>query len=496
MIDLNKITPEVLDRLTIEQRQEVTKLIWELEERKLKYPILDLKLHDYQQEFDDAINAKNPDWTPKYKFIIFLGWNWSGKTFYASTVAIRKLMGEKLCREYWIPPVGSASLMKMFTTTWDNIRDNIDRKYLLWTWTIWDKMKFPGYINKRNTWEIIKSTRHDKEILKEVKLKSWAVVTFWTYDQGQSRLQWWEPEFTWMDELPTRYEDLVEIWRWTRNKNWQLLISATPTNYNKKIHNYIFSKKFKDVAFIRQIDATRNTEADHSWLDWLPEEEQSVRRFGSFTPPEWLVYKEFKSDVNQVEHFNPRKLWNRVKYYWTVDFWVNHAMAFLLIAIDEDWHIYVFDMYYEKWKTMKHLADWIIAKRKEYMIELEYIIADSAGARERLELKEEGINTKKANKKKKEGTLSNRRWWIMRVNRELHSWNLIISDKCQDLIDEFQTHHYSDKWDDWTVNKENDDACDALRYFIFSYQVPSEKRDIDKRRKKILRKARRAKKRY
>lgn len=461
MIDLNKITPEILDELPIEKRMEVVKLIKELKDRKLKYPILDIELHDYQKEFDDALNAKNPDWTYKYKFIIFLWGNWVWKTLYASYTAIRKLMWEELCKKYWIPPVGSANLIKMYTTTWDNIRDNIDRKYLLWTWNIWDSMKFPWYINKNNKWEIVKTTRHDKEILKEVKLNNWAVMTFWTYDQGQKRLQWWEPDYTWMDELPTRFEDLIEIWRWTRKVNWQLLISATPTNYNKKIHNYIFSKEFKDIAFIRQVDSLKNTKWDHSWLNWLSEEEIKIRRFGSFTPPEWLVFKEFNRDNNVVKHFNPKRLWNRVKFYWTVDFWVNHAMAFLLIAIDEDWHIYVFDMYYEKWKTMKHLADWIKDKCREYMIELEYITADSAGARERLELKEQWINTRKVNKKKKEWNMSNRRGWIFRVNSELASWNLVISDKCQDLIDEFQTHHYSENWEDWTVAKTDDDACDA-----------------------------------
>jgi hypothetical protein len=89
-----------------------------------------------------------------------------------------------------------------------------------------------------------------------------------------------------MDELPTRFEDLVEIWRGTRNANGQLLISATPTNYNKKIHDYLFNSEFDDIMFIRQIDSFRNTSANHSWIAGLPEEEIAIRRFGSFTPPE------------------------------------------------------------------------------------------------------------------------------------------------------------------------------------------------------------------
>ena len=112
---LKNLTPEMLDELWVEQRHEVHKLIKELKERKLKYPLLDIKFHDYQQEFDDAIKARNPDWTPRWKFVVFLWGNGSGKTWYASTVTIRKAMWEELCEKYGIPPVGNASLIKMYT---------------------------------------------------------------------------------------------------------------------------------------------------------------------------------------------------------------------------------------------------------------------------------------------------------------------------------------------------------------------------------------------
>jgi hypothetical protein len=72
IMDLSKLSPAMLDKLTIEQRNEVNKLIKEIQDRKLKYPILDVKLHDYQQEFDDAIRMRNEDGTPRYKFIVFL----------------------------------------------------------------------------------------------------------------------------------------------------------------------------------------------------------------------------------------------------------------------------------------------------------------------------------------------------------------------------------------------------------------------------------------
>ena len=56
--DLKKID---LDKLTIDKRIEVQKLINELEIRKREYPILDIKLQEHQQQFLEAVNAKKPD---------------------------------------------------------------------------------------------------------------------------------------------------------------------------------------------------------------------------------------------------------------------------------------------------------------------------------------------------------------------------------------------------------------------------------------------------
>ena len=144
---------------------------------------------------------------------------------------------------------------------------------------------------------------------------------------------------------------------------------------------------------------------------------------------------------------------------------------------------------------MKELAKRVKNMMTEYGIQFEYIIADSAGARERLELKEEGIVTRKANKKKKEGIMSNRRGGIMKINQLLNLGKLMISDKCKPLIEEFETHHYRETGEDGSVEKTDDDALDALRYFIFSYTEHSEIREHKKMRRRKAVKAQR-KRRY
>lgn len=465
------------DNMTLDQRLEVEKIIAELEKRKLEYPILDLKLQDHQEEFRMKVAERKEDGTPRWKFIIFLWGNGSWKTFTWAYILISIALWKKLCEEFWIPFSGEASLIKVYTTTGDNIRDNIDRKYLLWTWTWKDILKFPWYVNKDKKWPIIKSVRHDKEILKEIKLNNWAVITFGTYDQGQARLQGWEPQYTWMDELPTRFEDLREIFRGSRNANWQIFISATPTNYNKKIHDYLFNWKLKDVLFVKQVDSFENEHADHSWMNGLDENDMKVVRFWSFTPPEGLVFPYFSRQDNVVEYVHPKKLWSRVKFYWAVDFWFKHPMAFALIAVDEDWHAYVFDMFHKAGVLMWELADWITEKKKEYWIKLEYIVADSAGAQERGELKAKGYPTRWVNKKAKVSKMSFGKGSRFKMNEWFNEGSLIISDKCEQVIDELEVHHFKDSWE---VHKEDDDGIDAIRYFIWDYIMRSEKKETEK----------------
>lgn len=490
-MDLEKLKNIDFDSLTIDQRVEVESILKELELRKRKYPLLDIKLNDNQQEFLDAVKERNPDWTPRYKIFVFLGWNGSGKTFTNMYITMLKAMWPKICKKYGLPELPHANLISVNTVTGSNISKNLDRKYLLGTWTDKDIMKFPWYVNKDQPWEIVKKPRWDKSILKDIDLRNWTSISFGTYDQGQSRLQGWEPIWTSMDELPTRFDDLIEIVRGNRNKQGQLFISATPTNYNKKIHDYLFSEDMKDTVFLRQVDSLENEHADHSWMKGLTESDIRIRRFGSFTPPEWLVYANFSKQDNVVPFVDPKKLGSKVRFYWAIDFWWKHPLAFLFIAVDNDWHYYVFDMIHESGMIMKDLAKEIRAKMKKHWInKFEYIVADSAGASERGELKAEWFPTKWI-KKKKIGEEKFRAWGILRMNQFLSMWKILVADNCQPLIDEFESHHFRENG---TVEKTEDDALDALRYLITEHVWYSEKRETKKNRRKKARKAQKKRK--
>ena len=127
-------------------------------------------------------------------------------------------------------------------------------------------------------------------------------------------------------------------------------------------------------------------------------------------------------------------------------------------------------------------------KKKEHWFELEYTVADTADARARMELNEvHWMKTVPADKWSKwENNLSNRRAGIFRINEMLKNWKLFISDRCMKLVQELETHAY--KWNGTEdVKKENDDAIDALRYFIFSYRPPDKKREYKRNIRRIKR---------
>lgn len=481
MFSLEALKKIDLDKLTLEQRYQVDALIKELALRRKKYPILDYNPQDYQQEFIDAIRARNPDGTPVYKFIVFIWWNWVGKTQTGWFIIDCACMWEK-AEELWLPYIWNYPLIKVVTSTGSQIMENIE-PYILWTSTDEDLVKIPWYFNEKDLWPYVKKVRKDKEILKQIDLET-STIHFWSYDQWQARLQWGSPDLTWIDEIPTRWSDFRELIRGTRKPNAQFIMTFTPTNYNKKIHDWIFG--WQANKFVRIVNSKENKYADHSWMEWLSEDELRIVERWEFTPPTGLVYKNFNREVNVIKNFPIRELWEDVKFYWAIDFWVDHPMAFLFIAVTKDGQVFIFDMIYKSWMLLWELAKEIERRKIFHWIEFTWIVADSAWARERTELKSLWIHTKRANKKKKEWTMSNRRAGIMKINQMLSSGKLYISDLCTDIINEFETHHYSETWADGTVNKKDDDALDALRYFIFSYSEFSEKREILKQRKRMI----------
>ena len=487
MSSLEELKSIDLEKLTIDERLKLQVLIKELTLRRIEFPLVDFVTLPHQEEIANAVwERKEEGWTlPKYKYIMFIWGNGSWKTISSVRIDILLALWREGCKKYNLPFIWEARQILVVTKTSDSIKTNLE-PYFLWEGSVKNVLKIPDA-------EIEKIKRDGStQTLKEITLKNWAKIMFRTYDAWQARLEGSSPDFIHLDELPERSDIFVELLRWTRKVNSQMLLSFTPTKFNSAVHDYFYwqeSVKVKEKTFIRQVDSLENTfNTDHDWLEWLSEEEQKIRRYWMFIPPTWLVYNEFMRVNNLVEYVNPRELGIWVKYYWALDFWVNHPMAFLFIAVDWDWHVYVFDMIYQSKMWLEELVKAVREKSLEHRINLEYTVADTADARARLELKDQHwFNTIPADKwSRGENNLSNRRAGIFKINWLFKREKLIISDRCMFLVKELETHAY--KWNgSEDVVKLNDDALDALRYFIFSYK-PNDEIKVQKRKLKRINK--------
>jgi hypothetical protein len=238
---------------------------------------------------------------------------------------------------------------------------------------------------------------------------------------------------------------------------------------------------------LERLYSLENKFANHLWADWLTEDDRKMRLEWAFTPSTWLVYPNFSRRNNLVPYFNPKELWPDTKFYWAVDFWWEHPLAFAFIAVDIDNNIYIFDLIYQSHLFLSDLAKTINQKKVQYWIEFEYIVADSAAKRERVELQKEWIKTVWADKFSKwENNESNRKAWISKLNQLLANQKILIADHLTDAIKEFEVHHYKE-WGkkDAEVEKTEDDFLDRIRYFIFSYKPPKYKTLNERQLKKI-----------
>lgn len=450
--------------MDLEKKKELLKLMEVIEERKKNYGIVDTKLQEHQAQVIPIIRETvEVGWViiPRYKYLLYQGWNGSGKTFTMMYILACLALGD-LTSQYKLPYLWDKKVIWLVTKSGINITSTLE-PYLLWDYS---KARIPP--------EAIAKEKRDNGILKQIELKNGNKIILLTYDQGRDRLQWGSPDAIFIDEEP------VDQWVWdelmirARKKTTQLFLSMTPLSWFTPVYTFFYEYDTPEWELDRRytflVSSLENKHADHSGLLMLPEQEKKARMYGQFVPTTWLVFYAFNRREHLVPHFDPKELWYGTKYYAWLDFWVEHPTAFVLVALDTDWRLYIFDWFCESSLYLSDIASKITELKRRYEIDLEYIIADSAGKRERTELAKLWISTTPADKfNKGENGESNRKAWILKVNQLLHDNKLFISDKLsKNLVRELEVHHYLWKWKDWAVVKEDDDFIDALRYVIFS----------------------------
>lgn len=446
---------------------ELKELLIQLEERNKNYAILDIDIVNWKgwkppilkqaELFNDFKSRLNTPIAERLRYLLYYGGNGAWKTFLGAYICVLLALGHTTTK-YGLPFIWTKKNIWIATKSGNNVKTTID-KYLTWA-------NSPTRIPP----EMIEKPNRDNGILKGITLTNWCKINIVTYDQGRENVQGDTPDFLWMDEEPTNDEVWTELRFRTRWESCETLITMTPLSGLTPVYKFFFeqtSDEVREKSKIYKVSALDNPHTDKTVTKGLTEEEYRLRVEGSFENPTGLVYSSFMRGKCVVPHFEPRLLWLDTKYYRAIDFGTTHPTAIIWIAQDEDDNLYVYDEFEE---TNYPLWDMVTEiNRRSIWYDYEYFVRDSASAREGLEFKRMWINTVTADKYSKGANdMSNRRAGIMLINNLFHTNKLMISDRCQKLIRELETHYYKD-WSkrDGEVNKENDDLLDALRYVIF-----------------------------
>lgn len=196
----------------------------------------------------------------------------------------------------------------------------------------------------------------------------------------------------------------------------------------------------------------------------LPEDRFAQEYLADFRKTEGLVYKEFDRDKHTYSDDEYAEPIRSVKVMTGVDFGTHSIGCVLTVKEDNDNVFWVDDEFYKTGKTDAEIAD-LTASIKQHEC---YPDPESASGVE--ELKRRGVNVREVNKGK--DSVRNG----INVVRELFKQGrlMINRDRCPNLIWELETYSYPEKKplhnEDENPIKENDHACDALRYVLMMAQ--------------------------
>lgn len=362
-------------------------------------------------------------------------------------------------KKYGLPFLGAKKNIWICTKSWSNVKSTI-APYLLGDYS---KTRIPP--------DEIAKINMDNGILKGIILKNGCEIHIKTYDQWQENVQGWNPDWMWLDEEPTNEDVWSELKARTRKIECEMVITMTPLNWLTWVYDFFFNSENEELAKrckIYRVSSLDNPYTDKTWTMGMTEEEYRLRVDGSFESPTGLVYSSFSRTRNVVSHFHPREMWDNIKYYKSIDFGTSHPTWVIFMAQDIDDNLYIFDEIRLANTELKEIVSEITSKSRWF--DFEYFVRDSAAKREWLEFEKQfGIYTVPADKRSKGANdMSNRRTGILMLNTLFKEGKLIISDKCQKLIKELETHYYKEGWrKDGEVVKEDDDLIDALRYLVF-----------------------------
>ena len=266
--------------------------------------------------------------------------------------------------------------------------------------------------------------------------------------------------------VPDETQDYREFWL-----NWQealrptltprkgsALFMGTPKGFNHLYDLFNFESKDSDYK------SFHFTSFDNPYIDpaeinkaklELTEDRFAQEYLADFRKTEGLVYKEFNRDKHLYDQFDGRV----VEKIGGIDFGFTNPCAVLTLLRDSDENIWVDEEYYKTGKTDSEVAEFVAGNG------FNKVYPDPEAPSAIAELKKHKVNVHDVVKNKDSIKVG-----ITKVQELFKNGKLKINRKCLNLIWELETYAYPDKKDqrnpDENPIKENDHACDALRYPI------------------------------
>lgn len=396
---------------------------------------------------------------------LFLGGNRSGKTVAGAVEAVRWLMGSH--PDYKVPDVPIRARC-VSTDFLHGVEKIVKPEIARW---------LPLSALKNGSWE----DSYSKEF-KTLTLENGSFLEFMSYDQDLEKFAGTSRHFIWFDEEPPEaiYKECLARLIDTGGHWW---ITMTPVEGMTWVFDQVYVRgKIDPNIFVVEVDMTENIYLNPAEIDLftsnLDRDERKARIQGRFVQMAGVIYKTF-SERHIIDPFFPDP--SSHLHFAMMDHGFNNPTAWLWGAVDNDGQVFIYDEHYQSGLIVAQHADVVKLKNREHGVDPSYNVGDPSivqtnpitGTSVQIEYMENGIPIAQGNNDVKAG--------IDKVASYLRGTNdrpkLYIMKKCEKLIWEMARY----RWGTWSTakmragknvkeepHKQNDHACDALRYGLAS----------------------------
>lgn len=248
------------------------------------------------------------------------------------------------------------------------------------------------------------------------------------------------------------------------SQGWAVFI-GTPRGFNHFYDLYMQAKHKEDWDAFRFPTAANPYISDEDIeveRQEMPADQFAQEYLAEFRKREGLVYPEFDRDFHVIDDKHNRG--TIIDKMAGLDFGYTNPAAFIVIHKNEMGEYFVEQEWFRTGKTNEEIGEYV----KSYVDSnhVSYVYPDPAEPDRIEELERIGIPTREVNKSVIDG--------INKVRSLLKTKKLYVSNRCEDLINEFETYHYPEERKS-KLNKsayekpvkEDDHGMDALRYALF-----------------------------